>query len=656
MFKHFSYGAPFLLLVLGSCGNSDPEVNIDYSNLKQSTVSDKPLVNASSNSFERYIKNGVRLRLTTQTYPENLTLGAADDTSAPAARFSSTNVHELGVDEADRTKYDGDYLYQVEQGQYTLDGKSNNGIRILKADSQLATANYVTSIENDSDGLQAKDIYLRPDAQQLISIKKTELFNWIGVFIDADWYWQSGKTQIDLYDIANPEQPSEQWSIEIEGNLEGSRRVDNMLYLVTRYIPDIEDINYTAETDQEKRENERVILDTPMSDLLPHYQTNNGAIRPLVSANDCLVSEQVDSDEGYADIVTLSAINLDTQQVSSSHCLNLSVQGIYSSTTGFYIGGSSQNARSDSTGYTALHKFDLTGEDIIYKASASIPGYLGWRNPSFRMSEYNNDLRIITSVYSTSSGSPEHQLRVLREDGTNQLHTLSTLPNDTLTAPIGKPNEEIFAVRFSGERAYVVTFERIDPLYVIDLSDHEMPSIAGELELPGFSRYLHALSDDWLLGIGTEVNDGALGGVKVELYDIRDISNPIAKDKLVYGDTGSYTEVNNDLRSLTILTMPDQSQRLAIPILIREIDPETGYSPWKESNLYMFDIGVAPDQSRTLNFVGKLAGEMASSEISYPTHYRGTRSTIHDNAIYYLYGNQYYSAFWGDTESSSGPY
>ena len=63
---------------------------------------------------------------------------------------------------------------------------------------------------------------------------------------------------------------------------------------------------------------------------------------------------------------------------------------------------------------------------------------------------------------------------------------LSRLPNDARPEPIGKPGEDVYAVRYFGDKAYVVTFERIDPLYVMDLSNPLEPHITGALEIPGF--------------------------------------------------------------------------------------------------------------------------------------------------------------------------
>lgn len=659
MLRIFSVAASSFLLLLWGCNHSDDEVNIDYSALKQSVVRDASLSEPTSNDFSTYVKNGIRLRLVRQNYPLDLAVASPAEGDSQTSNFSTTNVHEIGVDEADRLKYDGQYLYQVSSPRFDNDvaitsnmegddGVNVNAIRIFKTNAADATAELVSEITNDSEDLKISDLFLRAETNQLVSIKNTGFVYWAASLIDVDWQWTSGKTQIQLYDIQTPENPSEQWKIEIEGNLEGSRRIDNMLYLVTRYVPNIADINYAASDDVEKISNEKLIINTPVSDLLPHFQTNDGAIRSLVDVDDCLVAEGTENVEGFADIITLSAIDLDTQQITASTCLNANVQGIYSSTSGFYIGGTNYQTWFDFSGFTALHKFKLDGTSIEYRASASLPGQLGWSEPSFRMSEYQNDLRVVTSSFNQLDGRPEHILSVLAEDGSNQLQTIARLPNDENPEPIGKPGENIFAVRFTEGRAYIVTFEQVDPLYVIDLSESESPFIAGALEIPGFSRYLHPLSDDWLLGIGNDVEQGLIQGVKVELYDIGDMTNPQIKNTVVLGERRSSTEATNDLRSISLLTLNAQQKRLAIPVNIWQIDETSGNNQWKESGLFLFELNTDGENKMTLEYSGKMIAESVNQDRSYPLNSGMGRSKLHDNAVFYLHGNQIFSTLWGE--------
>ena len=82
-------------------------------------------------------------------------------------------------------------------------------------------------------------------------------------------------------------------------------------------------------------------------------------------------------------------------------------------------------------------------------------------------------------------------------------------------------DERIYSARFIGDKGYLVTFKQVDPFYVLDLSNPKKPEIKGELKIPGYSSYLHPISDDLILGIGKE---GSV--VKVSLFDVSDPTNP----------------------------------------------------------------------------------------------------------------------------------
>lgn len=637
---------PLIASLTSGCGSSDDKVNIDYSNLKQAAIKDAPLSKSSTGEFERFLKNGIRLRLVEQDYP--VALAAAEgDGAGLRGQFSTTNTHEINVQESDRVKYDGQHLFQVVAGDYYSNTEANNAIKVHRTDANSAVLEPVAEIPNESEDVLFSELYLRAEEQQLIAIKKTIYTYWGAFLPETDWLWQSGKAEIQLFDVQNPEAPIQQWNIEIEGNLEGTRRIGNMLYLITRYVPNIQELNYSAGNDEEKIANEKLILSTPISDLLPHFQINNGAVRPLVDASSCFVADGIDNLEGYADVITISAIDLESQQLTSSACLNANVQGIYASTNSLYIGGSDYANWFEHSQFTVLHKFSLEGDQVLYNASKAIPGYLGWSDPSFRMSEYENNLRVITTSYAGVTGSPQHRLTILTEDGSSQLQQLSQIPSAENSKPIGKPGEELFAVRFAGNRGYAVTFEQVDPLYVLDLSNPEEPQITGELEMPGFSRYLHPLSEDWLLGIGHEVADGLQQGVKVELYDIRDMTNPKVQDSFVFGERGSYTEANHDLRSVSFLQFSEQEQRLAIPITIYQTKDGENYPTWSQSGLHQFEITLDSDNSMDLDFVATMTAEQSSEELRWPSSYYGQRSVIHYNAAYFLYGDEFCSEFWG---------
>ena len=68
------------------------------------------------------------------------------------------------------------------------------------------------------------------------------------------------------------------------------------------------------------------------------------------------------------------------------------------------------------------------------------------------------------------------------------------------------PDESIFSTRFMGDRLYMVTFQQIDPFFVIDLSS-DTPKILGELKIPGFSNYLHPYDEEHVIGVGRDTKE-----------------------------------------------------------------------------------------------------------------------------------------------------
>ena len=160
-----------------------------------------------------------------------------------------------------------------------------------------------------------------------------------------------------------------------------------------------------------------------------------------------------------------------------------------------------------------------------YIGSEKVEGLAVAAMPTF-VSVNHRVLRLVTTQW---TGDTEdlfrHRLYVLSPAANApELDLLGVLGEES-EARIGKPNEDLYGVRFMGDRAYMVTFERIDPLYVIDLSTPSAPRIVGELEVPGFSDLLHEVTDDLLLGLGSSER----GFPKLELYNISDISTDFSR-------------------------------------------------------------------------------------------------------------------------------
>src|SRR5262249_31901611 len=159
----------------------------------------------------------------------------------------------------------------------------------------------------------------------------------------------------------------------------------------------------------------------------------------------------------YTDLIVISAINVRTRRISDVNCLSTNVNGVYMALNSLYVAGI--RTAEGGTASTVLHKFAIADGQMSYRATGSVTGTVGWPNGSYFMDEHGGDLRILTSR------SLEHRLTILRESG-KSLVAVATLPDAAHPEPIGKPGESVYAVRFVGDRAYVVTFRLTDPLYV----------------------------------------------------------------------------------------------------------------------------------------------------------------------------------------------
>jgi hypothetical protein len=175
--------------------------------------------------------------------------------------------------------------------------------------------------------------------------------------------------------------------------------------------------------------------------------------------------------------------------------------------------------RVPSSTRTSIHQFDASDPgSTTYLASGDVPGVL---LNQFALSEYRGYLRVASTdtpawVGTVPPGPSDNLVTVLKRRD----RTLTTAGK---VEGMGR-GERIYAVRFIDDVAYVVTFRRIDPLYTVDLSDPAKPRVAGELELLGYSAYLHPVGKDRLLGVGQTA--GRASGTQLSLFDTSDLAKP----------------------------------------------------------------------------------------------------------------------------------
>ena len=196
-----------------------------------------------------------------------------------------------------------------------------------------------------------------------------------------------------------------------------------------------------------------------------------------------------------------------------------------------------------------VHCLDITAPDGTMNEVAAI-STAGRVNDKFKLS-------LAGSVFTTVSEAPVN-------GSTSWATKLETfhLPDPRAVGPEGVfklgqvtlgNGERLFATRFDGHLAYVVTFRRIDPLWVVDLSDPANPKIAGEVQVPGYSTFIQPLGDR-LVTVGLDNSNS--WRVAVSLFDVHDPGAPALLSKVALGQNYSWSEVNSDEKAFNV--MPDE--------------------------------------------------------------------------------------------------
>ena len=566
----------------------------------QPPVQDSPTALATAGSGE--VLGYVRQRLSARG-PQG---AAAAESNAPgwfqttvsfsgAVSRSGTTVQEAGVDEEDLIKTDGTRIYTLQPLATT--GQPGSAYARLDIHARDAAGRPQPLGQVDLTGSDGRWMATRglllADGTPRLAVVAESTAAWFAEPCPPDtaclaallpWVPQRPRLHVHLLDASQPAALPAPERLEIDGRLIGSRQIGRMLYLVASHVPQLafDALPATATAAERQAALDRLSV----ADVLPSIRVNGGPPQPLVAETDCWLQRANAS--AQVAITTLTAIDLGSPTwARSSRCFVGGTEAAYLSPTSLVLATSRQDVQTLADGRRAfapeartdLHKFAIAGSRIDYRGSGSVAGHLGWdrERASYRMSEHDGHLRVLTFTGTLGWLSPADAgrvapspatLTVLREGTGGTLQTVATLPSTQRPAPIGKPGEQVYAVRFVGDRGYVVTFRQTDPLYVLDLSNPADPRTAGELEVPGFSDWLYPLDGGLLFGVGKDANDrGEVLGVKVALFDVRDATRPALLDSRRFGDRGSVTALDFSAHGLALQAGSGRT-RLALPMLL----------------------------------------------------------------------------------------
>lgn len=655
------------------------------------------LAHGSSNRFGLFRANDVMFS----------TVAESSGSGSPAS-VSQTNLQERGVDEADKIKTDGNNLYTLEACETD---KNNQCLVSYKIQESPAASTQLSQFGVSKNNYGRGNIYLS-------KVNGSTNIIYQGRSFDGDmfgrwyspYYWQKTQSKIKFIDIEQPENMQLGTDITLDTSIISSRLIDGVLYVVTRKnayfdvqpiepFPLIKPIDVAPPKVIEELVAKEVKIkvvgnDSPIvpegqtiSDLLPTISFDGGlSTEPLVQATDCYIPKQVSDKYASNTIITITAIPLDNPKGHYSTCIAGEVDTFYASTKALYLATRYYPVQMSGNTFlfegvdksqvpevtTEIHKFSLAKGALDYKGSGSVLGHLGWQadKQPFRMGEHNGVLKVATSLGETWNNTSTSRVTLLREANDGQyLDEVSYLDN------LGKPGERLFAARFIEDRAYLVTFKQTDPLYVLDFTDPEKPLVLGELEINGYSDYLHPIGKGYLLGIGKDAvpneenpDAGAFyQGLKLSLFDVSSKDNLREIESVVLGKRGTESSVLSDHHALAWLPSQENNKAtLTIPVQLHDrksennftvYDHPSAYYDWTHTGLYTFTIntGDNPGIVTAGQLITDTLPEKCKDKNSYCSfsgqYTYNDRAVIQGETIHYIHNNTVVSSKISDLKN-----
>ncbi len=490
---------------------------------------------------------GAPTRVETTDVAADAASGGGDGGSVPD-RIAETNIQVSGLDEPDIVKTDGQHFYYAPENRRHYVRPEPDVVRDRR---EGGVAPPEKRQEPQTHIIDASD----PDAPDVV-----EQINTTGKLLQTgDRLVVFERDRIAGYDVSDPENPTESWSRPLNGTLVTARERGGTLYVVTESSVGFEtpcpvrplgDETAVACTDI-YRPGTQIPVDSTytaialdagdgdVSDTVSFVGTRDNTV--VYMSQDALyvtytkstsrtgligtflVEEYDDTPDRVVDRIE-EIRSYDISADSKQREIRRAVERWLGSLDAEQRREAERALETQFTAYVAANQRNLTQTGIVrvdvtdsgldVGATGAVPG-----EPlnQFSLDQHNGTLRIATTIP-----------RVGGADSANDLYTLDAASLDRQGAVTGMgETERVYSVRYVDETAYVVTFRRIDPFHVV-VSNPANPQEVGELELPGYSSYLHPVDDDHVLGIGEED-----GNVKTVLFNVSDPSNPTIDDSQI---------------------------------------------------------------------------------------------------------------------------
>jgi Beta propeller domain len=499
----------------------------------------------------------------------------------PDGSFSTTNVQVEGVDEPDIVKTDGQRVMAVTDGELHyvdvdggsgtkrgsislvdgLDQKYGYGQEILVSGNRafviaqsdtggFGPVEQPAVIEDEAppattrvsdDGDAEADFAVEPSVDPIL----------IDPIPGGRPYVARPTTIVIEIDLTNPDQMTIVNTLTLDGRYISARAIgDTARIAVTTPAQDLGFLYPSSPNAEDAaiEANRDLVRNTTIEDWMPTYELVDAAGN--VSPGDLVSCDRINAPEEFAGFDMLSVVTLPLGQSLTAPAQTTSVMAtgdtVYASQDRLYVSTNAwlpptlddqQRGEWEDTYQTNIHRFSLpVGDGAVYEASGTVDGHL--------LNQFSMNDRDGTFFVATTTGAP------WSSDGSESQIVSMQVNGDVLeqvgqVGGLGK-GEQIFSVRYANDVAYVVTFRQTDPFYVVDLASPTNMAVLGELKIPGFSSYLHPISDTLVLGVGQDATaDGGQTGSKVSLFDVSDRSNPREVDVWTLPTSSSTAEFDH---------------------------------------------------------------------------------------------------------------
>jgi uncharacterized secreted protein with C-terminal beta-propeller domain len=618
--------------------------------------------------------------------------------ASPSIEFDNDSIDSFGtnnqvenVDEADVVKSTEFHVYAAYGNKLIVwDAKTLAKLADITMPLEEIDERELSSVISPQSNIRGLLLY----SDNLLVIIQRYNWNYQDPISERSIIQGNGQIELRLYDVSDPSEPILTAEDTLEGDYVDARMIESKAHIVTtarvdtywqltrffsRYESMYESMNdeqYVAAASSYaidkvipsfvERLSKELNTGEQCTDLLKVsiFQSINGAastqktfVNPVVNMN------------GLGTITTVDLMGVHSETRLTSKGLSTMLPNSYNTV----VYASSDRIVLATRGYELLSN-DMGSNEKTFLQVMSLgdietgaAGHSATQAPGYLLNQYAIDiwdghLRLATTTRTKWGCIPTNETesldettrfifprcdRVVLEDSNNFIHVFQlsdSNDNDAMANQVGyleglgKPGERIEAVRFMGDKAFVVTFLRTDPFYTINMRNHSLPEKVGELEITGFSNYLHPFDSagNFLLGVGQDADDtGRTSGLQISLFDVSNFSHPtlVNRFKIENGrNEYSSSAAQYEPKAFRLLSVSETSKILIIPTSVRAyLNPERSFDGFQ-----IFDVST---DKISFSFNISHVDPKQMSTYCWYNAYLSPRSLVHDGIVTTMKGH-----------------